>query len=100
MYVKFQRAAVFVGETLAKQAPASKPPQPYQIATLPSITLWSSRPYSVPQGRAVAVRKAGQSVEVGFVPVGSTSMVWLPQERVLSQAQISRWLAISSFRRT
>ena len=100
MYVKFQRATVFVGETLAKQTPASKLPQPHQIATLPSITLWASRPFSVSRGRAVAVRKTGQSVEVGFVSVGSTSMVWLPPERVLSQAQISRWLAISSFRRT
>ena len=99
MYVKFQRATVFVGETLAKQAPASKPPQPYQIATLPSITLWASRPFSVPQGHAIAVRKTGQFVEVGFVPVGRTSMVWLPQERVLSQAQITRWLATSLFRR-
>lgn len=100
MYVKFKGATVFVGETLAKQAPASKPPQPSQIATLPSITLWASRPFSVPKGRAVAVRKTGQLVEVGFVPVGSTSMVWLPQDRVLSPAQITRWLATSSFRRT
>lgn len=99
MYVKFPRATVFVGDALAKQAPTSKPTRPSQNSAPPCITLWSSRPFSVALGRAVAVRKTGQSVEVGFVPVGSTSVAWLPADQILSQAQIARWLATSSFRR-
>jgi hypothetical protein len=99
MYVKFPRATVFVGDTLAKQAPPSKPSRSSQIPPPQCITLWASRPLSVPQGRAVAVRKTGSSVDLGLVPVGNTSVAWLPADQILSQAQIARWLATSSFRR-
>lgn len=98
MYLKFPRAAVFVGDPHAKQVPTGNTAYPSQNTPAPCITLWSSRAFSVIQGRAIAVRKTGKVVEVGLVPIGSTSIVWLPSDRVLSPAQITRWLATSSFR--
>ena len=96
MYIKFQNAAVFVGEALAKQASVSKHKNPAQNSTPPSITLWSDRPFSVSKGRLVGVRKPGQSVEVALVITGGTTVTWLPPEGLLTQAQINRWLTNSS----
>jgi hypothetical protein len=98
MYVKFHNAAVFVGDTPAKQASISKPKNTTQNATPPCVTLWSDRPFAVSKGRLVGVRKTGQSVEVALVATGSTSVTWLPPESVLTQTQIHRWLTNSSFR--
>lgn len=98
MYVKFQNAAVFVDDTLAKQASVSKPKNLATSASPTCITLWSDRPLAVQKGRLVGVRKSGQSIEVALVATGSTSVTWLPPKSILTQKQIHRWLTNSSFR--
>jgi hypothetical protein len=98
MYAKFQNAAVFMDDTVAKQASVNKPKNPPQNAAPPCVTLWSDRPLTLSKGRVIGVRKTGQFVEVALVATSSTSVTWLPPEGVLTQAQIHRWLTSSSFR--
>lgn len=111
MYVKFQNAAVFVEDRAANHFSAigaGDPTPPVQSCrtTPPSwnppnkearSTLWADRPFTVPRGRLIGVRKSGKLVEVALV-VGSSSTTWVAADEVLSQAQINRWLASSSFR--
>lgn len=97
MYVKFQNAAVYVGEESTRQTPPCEPKTLPLYPTEPSKTLWANRPFNISRGRVVAVKKTGHSIQVGLVKSGNTSVVWVSPDEVLTQAQTHRWLSTSSF---
>lgn len=97
MYVKFQNAAVYVGEESTRQTPPCEPKTLPLYPTEPSKTLWANRPFNISRGRVVAVKKTGHSIQVGLVKSGHTSVVWVSPDEVLTQAQTHRWLSTSSF---
>ena len=98
MYVKFQNAAVFVDDKLAQQTAINTNTRASQDIHPTCTTLWATKPLMVPKGRVVGVRKIGQSIQVGIVATGNTSVGWLPSASLLTQAQINRWMNSSSFR--
>ncbi len=103
MYVKFQNAAVFVEPQFTRPTPTnSHPPRQLPIQATETkqicLTLWSDRPFALACGRLVGVRKTGNQIEVALVATGTQSVAWMPADKLLSQTQINRWLASSSFR--
>lgn len=61
----------------------------------PTLTLWATRPLTVPGGRLVAVRKRSDVLRVGLVSSGGLS--WVRPESALTEAQAQRWAASSRF---
>ena len=54
-------------------------------------TIWARVPFQAHRGRCVAVRLCGELVLVGIA--GSPAVQWVPAHQVLTDAEVSAWLA-------
>lgn len=73
--------------TLRSQVPSSAP----------TAVLWASRPMTLQSGRAVAVRLVAGCVEVAFVAAGTSTLRWMPAERVMTERQALQWTRSCTF---
>jgi hypothetical protein len=91
MYVRTSRAATWCGP----DDPSVEPPAYRADGVHPrEVSLgikWAKTPFmSRRHGRCVALRNRDNQILVGVA--GSPRLLWLPLDRVLSDAEVSSWL--------
>lgn len=63
-------------------------------------TLWAERPLQLPEGRALAVRRRGEELEVAVLSRITPGLRWEPLAKVLTTKQTKAWAGSGAFRRT
>jgi hypothetical protein len=77
---------------------SNKPVLSGKYASKPEVeTLWASKALNLPSGRVVAVRRAGQQIEAGFIEKGTSALRWVLPSTVMSGAQERQWLRDAKF---
>jgi hypothetical protein len=89
MHKFFSRAAVDVTPHTSRKPPS---PPPVKI-----VTCWASRALQTKFGRAVALRKKGDYLEVLISESADQAGRWYPAEVVLSNNMVTKWTGQSTF---
>lgn len=90
MYVRTPRAFAWIDDQIT--APTSDPFTGFHpAAPEPPLVRWARRPWPVPDGHCVALRKGLKGISVALRTPGQR-MRWLPVGQVLTQDALRRWI--------
>jgi hypothetical protein len=90
MYVRTNRAAIWVEQPAAPNIPQQPSPLRSSSSSVQAVR-WAKKPLPVPKGNCVALRQDVDGISVGLRS-SDQRLIWLPAEKVLSAAQLRRWV--------